>query len=173
MTNIKTLHILAGWLRGNHQCVILIIIIITLGQIILSYMANTSRTHARMHTHTRTHANTHARMHTHTLAHTHTRRRRLPGCRCSMGRCAPNHDGVNPPPLSTVPLAMNGRSVLHLYYNLPEVCPSGDVRRLQVAILARSHREMSQTDRIVWQYILSRVRISVRPSIFFIREKHP
>ena len=43
---------------------------------------------------------------------------------------------------------------------------SGDVRRLQVAILARSPREMSQTDRIVWQYILSRVRISVRPSIF-------
>ena len=50
---------------------------------------------------------------------------------------------------------------------------SVDVRRLQVAILARSPREMSQTDRIVWQYILSRVRISVRPSIFFIREKHP
>ena len=50
---------------------------------------------------------------------------------------------------------------------------SVDVRRLQVAILARSPREMYQTDRIVWQYILSRVRISVRPSIFFIREIHP
>ena len=40
-----------------------------------------------------------------------------------------------------------------------------------IASGARSAREMSQTDRIVWQYILSRVRISVRPSIFFIREK--
>ena len=56
---------------------------------------------------------------------------------------------------------------------LKSVSLSVDVRRLQVAILARSPREISQTDRIVWQYILSRVRISVRPSIFFIREKHP
>ena len=47
------------------------------------------------------------------------------------------------------------------------------VRKLQVAILARSSREMSQTVRIDWQYILSRVRVSVRPSNFFIREKHP
>ena len=45
------------------------------------------------------------------------------------------------------------------------------VRKLQVAILARSSREMSLTVRIVWQYILSRVCVSVRPS-FFIREKH-
>ena len=70
----------------------LIIIIISLGQIILSYMANTSRTHAR--THLRTPA------------------RRRPGYRCSMGRCAPNHDEVNAP-FSPVSLAMNGRSVLH------------------------------------------------------------
>ena len=42
------------------------------------------------------------------------------------------------------------------------------VRKLQIAILARSSREMSLTVRIVWQYILSRVR----PSIFFIFEKH-
>ena len=40
------------------------------------------------------------------------------------------------------------------------------VRKLHVAILARSSREMSQTVRIVWQYILSRVRVSVWPSIF-------
>ena len=40
------------------------------------------------------------------------------------------------------------------------------VRKLQVAILARSSREMSLTVRIVGQYILSRVRVSVRPSIF-------
>ena len=32
---------------------------------------------------------------------------------------------------------------------------------------------MSLTVRIVWQYILSRVRLWVRPSNFFIREKHP
>ena len=44
------------------------------------------------------------------------------------------------------------------------------VRKLQIAILAW---EMSLTVRIVWQYILSRVRVSVRPSNFFIREKHP
>ena len=39
---------------------------------------------------------------------------------------------------------------------------------LQVAILVRSSWEMSQTVRIDWQYILSRVHDSVRPS-----EKHP
>ena len=79
---------------------IIILIIISLGKIILSYMANTSRTHACMRTHT----------HEHTCAHTHTRRH--PGCRCSVGRCAPNHDEVNAP-FSPVPLAMNDRSVLH------------------------------------------------------------
>ena len=41
-----------------------------------------------------------------------------------------------------------------------------DVRGLQVAILARSPREMSQTDRILPRYFLSRVRVSVRPRIF-------
>ena len=50
---------------------------------------------------------------------------------------------------------------------LKSVCLSvGDVRRLQVAILARSPREMSQTDRILPRYFLSRVRVSVRASIF-------
>ena len=47
------------------------------------------------------------------------------------------------------------------------------VRKLQVAILARSPREMSQTDRIVWKHILSRVCVSVRPRICFICEKNP
>ena len=61
----------------------------------------------------------------------------------------------------------------HLYYNSPWVCLSVGVRKLQVAILARSSREMFLTVRIVWQYILSRVCISVRSSNFFIREKHP
>ena len=38
--------------------------------------------------------------------------------------------------------------------------------KLQVAILARSSRKMSLTVLIVWQYILSRVRVSVWPRIF-------
>ena len=40
------------------------------------------------------------------------------------------------------------------------------VRKLQVAILAISPWEMSLTDRILPRYILSRVRVSVRPRIF-------
>ena len=76
----------------KYRIIILLIIIISLGQIILSYMANTSHTHAG------THPPTH-----------HLRR---PGCRCSIGRCVPNHDKVNTP-FSPVPLAMNGQSVLH------------------------------------------------------------
>ena len=36
-----------------------------------------------------------------------------------------------------------------------------------MVILARSSREMSQTVRIGWQYILSRVRVSVRPRFFY------
>ena len=50
---------------------------------------------------------------------------------------------------------------------------SVDVRRLQVAILARSPREMSQTDRILPRYFLSRVRVSVRPRIFLYAKKLP
>ena len=49
---------------------------------------------------------------------------------------------------------------------------SVDVRKLQAAILTRSPREMSQTDRIVWKHILSRVRVSVRPRIFYTRKKN-
>ena len=60
----------------------------------------------------------------------------------------------------------------YLYYNFPQVCLSVCVRKLRVAILARSSREMSLTVCIVWQYILSRVRVSVQPSNFFICEKH-
>ena len=47
------------------------------------------------------------------------------------------------------------------------------VRKLQVAILARSPREMSQTDHIGWQHILSRVRVSVRPKKKVYAEKTP
>ena len=41
---------------------------------------------------------------------------------------------------------------------------SAAVRKLQVAIIAQSYREMSQTVRIDWQHFLSRVCDSVRPS---------
>ena len=44
------------------------------------------------------------------------------------------------------------------------------VSKLQVAILARSSREMSQTVRIDWKHF-ARVRVSVRPRYFLIREK--
>ena len=40
-------------------------------------------------------------------------------------------------------------------------------------MLPRPSREMSLTVRIVGHYILLRVRISVRPSNFFISKKHP
>ena len=55
----------------TYRIIILITKIISLGQILFSYIAH-ARTHA--HTHTRTHAHTHTRTHTHnhTLAHTHT-----------------------------------------------------------------------------------------------------
>ena len=47
------------------------------------------------------------------------------------------------------------------------------VRKLQIAFLARSSREVSQTVRIDGHSFFSRVRISVRPSIVFISEKQP
>ena len=47
------------------------------------------------------------------------------------------------------------------------------VRKLQVAILARSSQEMSQTVRIDCRSFLSRVRISVWPNNFCIGEKQP
>ena len=52
--------------------------------------------------------------------------------------------------------------LIYLYYNSPKICRA--VRKLQVAILARASREMYQTVRIDWQYILSRVQ----PSIFYM-----
>ena len=51
----------------KHRKMIFIIIIISLGQIVLSDIAYTSRTHTRKHARTHTHAHTR----THTLAHTH------------------------------------------------------------------------------------------------------
>ena len=58
-----------------YRIIILIIIIISLGKISLSYIANTSRTHAC----------TPVRAHTLTLANTHTPH---PDHRCSLYRCA-------------------------------------------------------------------------------------
>ena len=65
----------------KYRIISLIIIIISMGQILLSYIANTSRTYARTHarthgrpgarTHTRAHAPARTRAHTHT-SHTHT-----------------------------------------------------------------------------------------------------
>ena len=43
---------------------------------------------------------------------------------------------------------------------------------MQFAILDRSPREMSQTDRIHPRYFLSRVRVSIRP-IIFVNGKKP
>ena len=60
-----------------------------------------------------------------------------------------------------------------MYIYIIILLKSVGVSKLQVAILARSSREMSQTVRIDWKHILSRVRVSVRPSNFFIHEQHP
>ena len=68
----------------TYRIIILITIIISLGQILLSYIAHArthtrtrahahTRTRAHAHTHTRTHAHTHTRTHAHTHTRTHTR----------------------------------------------------------------------------------------------------
>ena len=46
-----------------------------------------------------------------------------------------------------------------------------NVRKVQFAILDRSPREMSQTDRIHPRYFLSRVRVSIRPILFLYAKK--
>ena len=63
--------------------------------------------------------------------------------------------------------------VIYTIIILKSVCLYVGVRKRQGAIIARSSREMYLTVRIVCQCILSRVRVSVRSSSFFIREKHP
>ena len=93
---------------------ILIIIIISLGQI----SRTNARTHARTHASTHVYAHTRAHTHTHTHTHTHSRIRTHPPTTITVQVvaarwvCSPNHDEVNAP-FSHVPLAMNGRSVLH------------------------------------------------------------
>ena len=75
----------------KYRILILIVIIISLGRIILlSYIANTSRTHACTPTNTHTH--------THTRAHAHIQPRTSP-FRLSLfdGSVAPSHHRVNAP----------------------------------------------------------------------------
>ena len=57
--------------RRGKRCIMLIIIIISLGQIVLSYKANTHTKHTQTPTRTRTPS--HTRAHTHTYSHTHER----------------------------------------------------------------------------------------------------
>ena len=98
----------------KYRILILISIISSLGQILLSYTANTSLSHTRTHARTRTHTRTHARTNTHTCTHTrvrtharmharartrartHTHRRRRSGCCCSMGRWRPTVTQLTP-----------------------------------------------------------------------------
>ena len=62
--------------------------------------------------------------------------------------------------------------LLQILYIYTIIClKSVGVRKLQVAILARSPQEMSLTDPILPRYILSGVRVSVRPRIFYTRKK--
>ena len=56
----------------KYRIIILIIIIISVGQILLSYIANTSRMHARTQARSHAHTHTHMRARAHTSAHTHT-----------------------------------------------------------------------------------------------------
>ena len=72
----------------KYRIIILIIIISSLGQIFLSCIANTSRTHIRSCTRARTHTRVHTRVRTHARTHLYTHRRT--GYRYSV---APNRDG--------------------------------------------------------------------------------
>ena len=72
-----------------------------------------------------------------------------------------------------VMIAHRRDGTVHVVYNATStisISMSVSVRKRQVAILARSSREMSLTVRIVWLYILARVRVSVRRRIFYTRK---
>ena len=130
-----------------------------------------ARTHARActHMHELTRAHTHARAHRRArmLARTRTHRRRRS---CSMGRWRPCMTELTPH--FAYSAGMHGRRsrVIYTIILAKSVCLSVGVIKLQVAILARACRELSQTFRIDRQYILSRVRVSLRPSNCFICE---
>ena len=64
----------------KYRIIILIIIIMSLGQILLSYIVNTSRTHAHIH------ARTHAHIHAHACTHS-------PPFRLLLFHGAPNREG--------------------------------------------------------------------------------
>ena len=67
-------------------------------------------------------------------------------------------------------LSMSGMG-LNLCCSPPyHISMSVAVSKLQVAIIARSSREMSQTVRIDRKHIMSRIRVSVRPSNFLYAE---
>ena len=89
----------------KYRIIFLIIIFISLGQIILSYMANTSRTHARTHAHTRAPAHTHRRARA--RAHSPTAVT-IQVIAVTWAVCA--QPGRRYALFSPVPLAMNGRS---------------------------------------------------------------
>ena len=74
-----------------YRIIILIIIIISLGEILFSYIANTSRTHALMH------ARTYRSTSTHADAQTHTNRRLHSGM---MRRWRPSVTKLTPVPLA-------------------------------------------------------------------------
>ena len=101
----------------KYRIIILIIIIISLDQILSSYIANTSHTRTHARTHTRTHVRTHARTRKHTYTHalthtcTHSHTRPSP-FRLSLfdGFLAPNRNTVNVPFRR---MAINGRSLVH------------------------------------------------------------
>ena len=71
---------------------------------------------------------------------------------------------ISPQPLSFTELKMLLYCSCHIYHII--CLKSVDVRRMQLAILAQSPREMSQTYRILPRYFLSRVCVSIRPRIF-------
>ena len=77
------------------------------------------------------------------------------------GDASPNNGGAN----VYANKFLSSLSILSFFLNL-----SVAVSKLQVAILARSSREMYQTVRIDWRSILSRVRVSIRPRHFFTRK---
>ena len=91
----------------KYWILILIIIIISLGQILLSYIANTSRRHACTHAHM--HTRTHARTCTHAYTRAHAPTHSPPSLRLSLFDVSmtPNRDA------SHWSLAINGRSLLH------------------------------------------------------------
>ena len=114
----------------KYWIIILSIIIISLGQISLSYIANTSRMHANIR------------------AHAHTNPPPSP-FRLSLfdgsgGGGAPNHDGVNTPFRRFRWRSMAGRCFIYTIILRLSVA----VNKRQVAIIARSSREISQTVRI-------------------------